>query len=184
MATQAKVTSVEALEVFRASLIVFLNKAHSSVDQVSDEIRRVRSWVQHDQRSHWENEVRRRQRELAQAEQEMLSARMTKALDNLSTQQQAVNKARRSLEEALEKMRRIKLWIRDFDGTIEPLAKGLNSLRGYLDHDMPQAIAYLNEIEKIMEGYMDVRKGKLAGEAKPAGETTAPAEEPQPEKAV
>jgi trehalose-6-phosphatase len=116
--------------------------------------------------------VRRRARDLAQAEQEMLSARMTKALDNLSSQQQAVNKARRALEEAQEKMRRIKLWMRDFDGTLDPLAKGLNSLRGYLDHDMPQAIAYLGEIQKIMEGYMEKNKPAKA----PAVQAPAPEE--------
>lgn len=177
MATHAKVTSVEALEAFRASLIVFLNKAHSSVDQVSDEVRRVRSWLQHDQRTHWEGEVRRRARDLAQAEQEMMSARMTKALDNLSAQQQAVNKARRSLEEAQDKMRKIKLWIRDFDGTVDPLARGLNSLRGYLDHDMPQAIAYLSEVEKIMEGYLEVRK-PVNATTSPQAEALVPEEMP------
>jgi len=143
MATHAKVTSIDALEAFRASLIVFLNKAHSALDQVGDDIRRTRSWIQHDQRTHWENEARRRARALAQAEQELLSARMTKALDNLSAQQLAVHKARRALEEAQEKVRKVKLWTRDFDGTVEPMAKGLNSLRGYLDHDLPQGIAYL-----------------------------------------
>ena len=178
MATNAKVTSIDALEAFRASLIVFLNKSHSAVDQVSDEIRRVRSWVQHDQRTHWENEVRRRARDLAQAEQEMLSARMTKARDNLSAQQQAVNKARHSLEEAQAKMRKIKLWVRDFDGTVDPLARGLNSLRGYLDHDMPQAIGYLREVQKIMEDYLDTRKPAQApAPASAATLESAPREE-------
>lgn len=158
MATHAKVTSIDALEAFRASLIVFLNKAHSALDQVGDEIRRTRSWIQHDRRTYWENETRRRARTLAQAEQELLSARMTKALDNLSAQQQVVHKAKRELEEAQEKMRKVKLWIRDFDGTVEPLAKGLNSLRGYLDHDLPQGIAYLSEVEKIMESYTEAAK--------------------------
>lgn len=158
MATHAKVTSVDALEVFRASLIVFLSKAHSALDQAGDEIRRTRSWIQHDQRTHWENEARRRARTLAQAEQELLSARMIKALDNLAVQQQAVRKARVALEEAQDKVRKIKLWMRDFDGTVEPMAKGLNSLRGYLDHDLPQGIAYLTEVEKIMEGYTAVMK--------------------------
>ncbi len=130
MATHAKITSTDALEVFRASLIVFVNKAQSALDQASDEIRRTRGWIQHDQRTYWENEARRRARALAQAEQELLSARMTKALDNLSAQQAAVNKARHALEEAAEKVRRIKLWMRDFDGMVEPLVKGLNSLRG------------------------------------------------------
>ena len=60
MATHAYITSVDALEVFRASLIVFLNKAHSALDQASDEIRRTRGWIQYDRRSYWENEARRR----------------------------------------------------------------------------------------------------------------------------
>jgi len=158
MATHAKITSVDALEVFRASLIVFLNKAHSALDQASDEIRRTRGWIQYDRRSYWENEARRRARALAQAEQELLSARMAKALDNLTVQQMAVRKARQALEEAAEKVRKVKLWIRDFDGTVEPMAKGLNSLRGYLDHDLPQGIAYLAEVEKIMESYTEAPK--------------------------
>ena len=178
MATHAKVTSIDALEVFRASLIVFLNKAHSALDQAGDEIRRTRTWIQFDRRSYWEGEVRRRARALAQAEQELLSARMTKALDNLTMQQMAVHKAKRALEEAEDKLRKVKLWIRDFDATVEPMAKGLNSLRGYLDHDLPQGIAYLSEVEKIMETYLEIQKTApappRAGEA-PAAEE-APAE--------
>ena len=158
MATHAKVTSIDALERFRAALIVFLNKAHSALDQTSDEVRRTRSWIQHDQRTHWESEARRRARALAQAEQELMSARMTKALDNFSAQQLAVNKARHALEEAAEKVRKVKLWIRDFDGTVEPMAKGLNSLRGYLDHDLPRGIAYLAEAQKIMESYTEAQR--------------------------
>jgi chromosome segregation ATPase len=163
MATHAKVTSIDAIEVFRASLIVFLNKTHSGLDQVSDEIRRTRSWISDEQRTRWENETRRRARMLAQAEQELLSARMTKALDNLSAQQAAVHKAKRALEEAEDKMRKIKLWMRDFDGTVGPLAKGLNSLRDYLDHDLPQGIAYLSEMQKIMESYTEVQRPPEAG---------------------
>jgi len=72
----------------------------------------------------------------------------------------AVNKARRALEEAEAKMRKVKLWMRDFDASVEPLAKGLNSLRAYLDHDLPQGIAYLVEIQKIMEGYMEKPPGE------------------------
>ena len=167
--THAKVTSIDALEVFRASLIVFLNKAHSALDQAGDEVRRTRSWIVQEQRTHWENEARRHARALAQAEQELLSARMTKALDNLSAQQLAVHKTRRALEEAQEKVRKVKLWTRDFDGAVEPMAKGLNSLRGYLDHDLPRGIAYLAEVQKIMESYTEA-SGAVAA---PGGEMPA-----------
>jgi len=170
MATHAKITSLDALERFRSSLIVFLNKSRSALDQVSDEIRRTRAWIQHDQRTHWENEARKRARTLAQAEQELLSARMTKALDNLSAQQLEVKKARHALEEAADKVRKIKRWVRDFDGTVDPMVKGLNSMRGFLDHDLPHGIAYLNQVERIMDAYIEVSKPSPS----PA-ETPAPA---------
>lgn len=155
MATQAKVTSVDALEHFRASLIVFLNKTHTALDQTSDEIRRTRSWIEHDRRTHWEGEVRRRARALAQAEQELMSARMTKARDDLSLQQLAVHKAKRALEEAEEKVRKVKLWRRDLDGIVEPMARGMNSLRGVLDHELPRALSYLVEAQRLLEAYRE-----------------------------
>ena len=169
MATQAKVTSIEALERFRASLIVFLNKAHSALDQTTDEIRRTRAWIDHDRHTHWEAEVRRRARILAQAEQELLSARMTKARDDLSAQQLAVRKAKSSLEEAEQKMRNVKIWRRDLDGLVDPLARGLNSLRSYLDHDLPGGIAHLAELQRLVESYTEMRV------AVPAGAASAPA---------
>jgi hypothetical protein len=179
MATHARITSIEALERFRASLIIFLNKSRSSIDQVTDEIRRTRSWIQNDQRTHWESEARKRARTLAQAEQELLSARMTKALDNLSAQQLAVKKARHALEEAADKVRLVKRWIRDFDGTVEPMVKGLNSMRGYLDHDLPHGIAHLAETSKIMEDYMEVAKPAAPRSDAPAPALTEAPKEPK-----
>jgi archaellum component FlaC len=180
MATHARITSLDALDHFRADLIVFLNKAHSALDQALDEVRRTRSWIQNDQRTHWENEARRRARALDQAEQELMSARMTKALDNLSAQQAAVNKARHALEEAREKVRKIKLWIRDYDGLVEPMARGLNSLRGYLDHDLPQGIALLSELGKIMEGYTEAMKPRQSQPAQvPLEHAAAAAQAPE-----
>jgi chromosome segregation ATPase len=176
MATNAKITNVDAIEAFRASIIIFLNKAHSALDQELDEIRRTRSWIQNDQRTKWEQEVRKRQRVLAQAEQEMLSARMTKAADNLTLQQMAVRKAKTAVEEAADKLRKVKIWMRDFDSTVEPLAKGLSSLRTTLDHDMPKAIAYLVEIRNLMEEYLEVQKSSPL--TAPIAATDTPAENP------
>jgi DNA repair exonuclease SbcCD ATPase subunit len=156
MATEAKVTSIEALEVFRASIIIFLTKAHQSLDLVTDEIRRMRSWIQEEQRTYWEGEVRRRSKVLAQAEQELLSAKMVKLLDNLQRQQAIVHKARHALEEAEEKLRNVKRWTRDFDSCAGPLAKSLDSLREYLAQDVPKGIAYLTQAITTLEAYSEV----------------------------
>lgn len=156
MSTQAKVTSLDALERFRASLIVFSSKAHSAVDQVSDEVHRTRSWLQQEQRTRWENELRRRARALAQAEQELLSAKLAGMLDNLSAQQLAVRRARAAREEAEEKLRNVKRWTRDFDSAAEPLAKTLDSFREVLAHDVPRGISFLLQAQKTLEAYSDI----------------------------
>lgn len=158
MATPAKVTSTAALESFRASLIVCLHQLHQALDQVGDEVRRTRSWIQHEQRLLWEREVRTRARVLAQAEQELLSVRMVQLVENHSVQQLAVHKAHRSLEEAQQKLRRVKVWSRDFESTMEPLTGSLNTLREYLLQDMPQGIAYLLKAQKTLEDYAEITR--------------------------
>ena len=54
--------------------------------------------------------MQRRARVLAQAEQELLSAKLVKLLDNLNVQQAAVRKAKHALEEAETKLRNVKRW--------------------------------------------------------------------------
>ena len=166
MGNQAKVTSTEALEAFRANLIVFLNKAHRSVDDVSDEARRMCLWLQHDQRVHWEGEFRKRSRALAQAEQELMSVRLSGTQQNaLAVRQAAVNKAKRAVEEATEKLRCVKNWTQNYDGYADPIVKRLESLRQFLSDDMPKAIAYLVNVQRTLAAYSSSPLVETAGPA-------------------
>ena len=155
MAEQVKVTSIDALESFRSSLIVFLTKAHRSLDEVGDEVRRTRQWLQHDQRMHWTAEFRRRGKLLDAAKQELMSARLSGLRENLSAQEQAVHKAKRALDEAEDKLRLVKLWNRNFEGRVDSLIKGLGGLRTFLDYDMPKALSYLVQAQKTLEAYAE-----------------------------
>src|SRR5260221_13356732 len=77
MPERAHVTSVEVLEAFRASLILYLSKARPTVEEVSAEVLRTRLWLENDQRVLWEGQVRRRTKALEQAQQALSSARMS-----------------------------------------------------------------------------------------------------------
>jgi chromosome segregation ATPase len=155
MAEQAKVTSIDALEEFRASIILFLTSAHQHLDAVGDDVRRMRGWIQNDQRTHWEGELRRRRQKLELAEQELFSAKLSALRDNLSAQENAVRKAKKAVEEAEEKLRNVKIWTRNFDHEADPLIKRLEGLRQLLDHDMPKAVSYLLQAQKTLEGYSE-----------------------------
>jgi chromosome segregation ATPase len=170
MAEQARVTSIDALESFRASLIVFLNSAHQHLDSVGDDVRRMRGWVQSDQRLHWQGELRRRSRAFDLAEQELFSAKLSGLRDNLNAQQNAVRKAKAAVEEAEEKLRNVKLWTRNFDHNADPLMKRLEGFRQLLDHDMPKAISYLLQAQKTLEAYADAAPAQMASSPPPPAE--------------
>lgn len=153
---QARVTSTEALEAFRASLIVFLEKGRRSVDDVTDEVRRTRIWLQQDRRTYWEAEIKRRAKALNQAQQELMSVRITGDQQGaVVTRQAAVIKAQRAVAEGEARLRGVKKWIQNYDSVADPVIKRLENLRQLLDNDMPKAVAYLANAQRTLEAYAD-----------------------------
>ncbi len=166
MGTQARVTSVDALDALRASMVIFVTKARQSVDTVRDRVRRTRNWLQHDQRMHWEGEIRRRQRLLDQAVQELYSARLTKMTGAIAMREAVVRKAKAAVEEAHQKLRNVKKWNQNFDAAADPLVKKLDGFRDYLDQEMPDAITFLYRAREILDAYAE--RSAPAGEPAPA----------------
>jgi DNA repair ATPase RecN len=178
MATQANLASTEALESFRASLIVFLVKSRRSLDEVHDEVRRTRQWLQQDQRMHWEGELRRRTKQLEQAQQDLMSVRLGAASHQQSavmTRQRAVAKAQCEFAEAEGKLRKLKGWSQNYDTCVDPILKRMDKLRQSLD-EIPQAIAYLASVQKTLDAYVD-----SAGVASAPSSLSSPEPQPGPE---
>ena len=171
MSTQARVTSLDALEAFRSNLILYLQKSRRAVDDVGDEVRRTRVWLQTDRRIYWEHEIRRRAKVLDQAQQELMTSRLTGHKEALLVRQSVVHKAERALRESEDKLRCIKHWTREYDSLADPALKRLESLRAFLDLDMPKAVAFLANTQKILEDYS---QGMTPASPAPGG--AAPAE--------
>jgi len=136
MEQQAKVTSVDALENFRASLILFLSKAKPALEEVMHEVVRTRLWIENDQRTFWEREIKTRRRKLEQAQAELFSARISKLQEASAAQQMAVQHATRAIHAAEEKMRMLKKWNRELENLADPLVKQIEQLHGFLMNDM------------------------------------------------
>ena len=185
MAERAHVTSVEALEAFRSSLIVYLSKARPTLEEVSDEVLRTRLWLENEQRTHWESEVRRRTRTLEQAQQALFSAGISSLRDAGDAEKMAVQKARRALEEAEAKLKAVKQWAREFDNRAEPLTRQLDKLHTLLCTDLQKAAAELANVIKTLDAYMDVAPPDLEGTAAPppAGASAEEASSPGAEAA-
>ncbi|HSI12483.1 MAG TPA: hypothetical protein VK961_10585 [Chthoniobacter sp.] len=171
---QANVTSVDALDALRASLIIFQGKARRALDDATDELRRTRMWLQHEQRTRWENELKKRNRALDQAEQDLISAKLSSLRDNITFQQNAVRKAKAAVAEAEEKLRMIRKWNQNFDAMADPMAKRLEGLRQFLDYNLPKGVTYLVHAAQTLEAYAEVHEPKSAPSEAPATSSEAP----------
>lgn len=171
MEQQAKVTSVDALENFRASLILFLSKAKPALEEVMHEVVRKRMWIEGEQRSHWEREIKTRRRKLEQAQAELFSANISKIQKATAAQQMAVQHAMRAIHAAEEKMRMLKKWNRELENRADPMVKQIEQLHGFLTSEMTRAVAFLAETVKILQSYAEVSIGTRPVPAAPAAET-------------
>jgi hypothetical protein len=173
MAEQAHVTSVEALESFRAALINYVSKARPTLEEISAEVLRTRIWLENDQRVYWEGQVRRRSKVLEQAQQALSSARFSSFRDGNAVEQMAVHRAKHALEEAGAKLKLLKQWNRDFSSRVEPLARQLEKLHTVLAVDMVGAAAYLARAIETLAAYAEVAPpGATAASISPAAAET------------
>lgn len=173
-AAAAHVGSVEALASLRAGMLIFGERAGGTLDEISEDVRHTKLWLENDRQVFWERQVRHRTRKLEEARAELFSARLSKMSDSTQLQQMAVNKAERALEEAETRLRRIRKWLRDFDHRVEPVARQLDKFRSVLQAKVPKAAAQLASVIQALEAYAQV-KVTLAETPAPVSD---PAEEP------
>jgi hypothetical protein len=176
MPQKARVTSLEALEAFRANLIVYLSQARPALDEVSADVMRARAWLEDEQRLHWENQMRRRTKELEQAQQALFSARLGVLRKETSAEQFAVHRAKAAVTQADEKLRVIKRWSRDFEGRVQPLVKQTEKLHTVFSNDMVQAIAYLTQVIRTLAAYAEIKAPDAIDSGVPSMTTTTGAE--------
>jgi uncharacterized protein (DUF3084 family) len=178
MAERANITSVEALDAFRAALVLYLSKARPSLDEINSEVVRLRVWLESDRRMYWEKQMRRCALKLEEAKQAVFSAEMSNLRQSTTAERTAVTKAQRDLADAEQKLANVKKWITDFESRVSPLAKQLERLQSFLSSSLPQAQAYLAESIRTLEAYANI--------AVPASSIAVPASgdapaEPTPE---
>jgi hypothetical protein len=166
MAERAQVTSVEAIESFRAELILFLSKVRPALEEVSDEVMRLQSWLQNDQRRYWDGELRKRGLKLEEAKRELFNTALAHLQQATALQHMAVQRAQRAVDEAQEKLNAVKKWDRALEDRTVPLVKQVEEFHGFLTIDMGRAVAQLVQIVKALEAYAKVG-GPAGGGARP-----------------
>lgn len=158
MAQTVNITSFDAVEAFRAQLIVYLSKVRPLLEEVSSEIIRLHQWLDSDQRRYWENQFRLRSRKLEEARAELFSARLSKLQEASALHYMAVQRAERAVRESESKLAVIRKWVRDLKSRTTPLVKQAEQYQTFLATEMPRALAYLESVIQTLESYADIKQ--------------------------
>jgi hypothetical protein len=165
MPGQAHVTSIPALDDFRAKLVVYLSKAGRVLDDVRQEVVGTRIWLQTNRQLHWKSKLKKRRHQLSRAEAELLSARLSGHPSVIQERRMTVQRARAAVAEAEEAVARVKSWLRNYETQVESRLKAVNQLRQVLTQDMKKAVIFLETAGDTLAEYANLAS---AGASAPA----------------
>ncbi len=155
MSDQVKISSIDALEAFRADLIQYISKARVALEDMEGDVRRTQTWLDTDRVQHWGGQIKHWMKMLHQAEQELYSANLTNPQASNAFQKMSVLKAKRKLEEAEGKMRLVKHWRQTFENRATPLLRQLDPMFHLVGQQLPKGVFSLGEAIKALQAYAE-----------------------------
>lgn len=173
MSLPVAVHSIEALERFRSALVVYQEKAMAVLHEIGYEVGRTRRWVQDERLGFWKAEIRRIERSLDDAEQQLFRAELSEFRDTPSAEQRQVRRLREAKRAAEEKLRTTESWAREFETRVGPLVKPVERLRSELE-GVSHAIHSLSGMIKALEDYANAARPGVPPPAPPDGALSPP----------
>ncbi len=158
MDNAAKVTSLEVLLQFKAALIEFSEAVQLSLGEANSDVNRVQGWLRNDRINYWKQQIRHRNNRLADAKSELMRAEISSSDTRASAvvERKLVEKWKRQVAEAEQKVQNIKQWSMKLDREI-PIFKGrCQSLARIMEGDLPKALAKLDRLSTALEKYVKI----------------------------
>lgn len=169
--TTANLTSTDAVTALRGALVQFSATASDALVQLTLEARRPVAWIEHDRAQYWPRQVQRSSDAVSEAKLALQRCELTIDGDSGRScydERKALEKAKRRLQEAEDKVAAVKRWKVEIRKEIEAFEVQAAKLQQYLDSDLVRALAALDRMADALGQYV-----QQAGPASPpaTGET-------------
>ena len=177
--SQARVDSLEVLREFKVALWKFQEAAIASLSDADAEMQRVTMWVENEQTTHWQGQIRKRQDAVERAKE---AVRMKKIFKDATGRQQsaveeekALRLAMQRLAEAQQKLAATKRWTRALQKEIELYRGGVQRFATTVHGDIPTAVAHLESLAAKLDAYVSLQAaGAGEGALQEAAASTVP----------
>lgn len=159
MSQSANVLSVQALKDFRVALCNFVEESRNALSGVDMELRRMRNWLERDQLSYWQMQVKRRHEAMMMARTELHRRKISQmGSDAVSDteQKEALREAQRRLRVAEEKVEIVKKLIPVFQHAVAEYLSHSQPLGDHLSGGIEKTLATLERMIVSLEDYLAV----------------------------
>jgi hypothetical protein len=163
MAETARVQSVDDIRAFRGVLVKFTEEAQTALISAEAELIRTASWLEGQQTSHWQDEVRKRTAIVGKCKDAIREKRLYK--DSTGTypsaheEEKALRVAQHRLEEAELKLAATRKYSRILQREILLYKGQVQRFSTVAQVDLPQAIAWLDRVVMKLQAYAELRPG-------------------------
>lgn len=159
MSQSANVRSVEAIHDFKIALANFAEDARNALSGTEMDLRRARNWLQRDQLTYWQTQVKRCNEQVSTARTELHRRKLSQqGSDAVSDTEQKENlrAAQRKLEEAERKVALVKRWIPILEHAISEYHSAAQPLGDRLTGALVASMALLDRTVASVEAYLAV----------------------------
>ncbi len=156
MSSQADVRSIQALQDFRAILALYAEEAQGALGAVKMEAKRTVFWLQHDRKSYWTEQLKRRREQVSSARAEVMRRKLAKTPEHtpaFSEQKELLRQAEAGLREAEAKIVLIKKWEPMLQQAVLELYAGIRRISDLSGTDTVRASLLLGRLVDALEAY-------------------------------
>ncbi len=169
MGQSARVTSVDALRDFREVLFKFCERVRDGLCATQMDSRRIVDRLLYELPSFWKQQVHERQEDVAQAQAEWHRVKLMRAQDYKVDEvgpRKALERAKAQLEEAEEKIEKVRHWGRVAQRAVEEYEGRARGLADLVEGNPPPSVVFLDRVVASLDAYLKV--------APPVGESDKP----------
>jgi hypothetical protein len=156
--SEARVESIDSIKHLKISLVKFAEGATAAMGDSESEIVRMVNWLENEQTTYWQGEIRKRTEKVSQCAEAMRMKKLFK--DSSGRQQSAIEEekalriAKMRLEESQQKLVAVRKALKRLEKEIPAYKAGVQRFSTTVQIDVPTGIAQLENLVQSLEAYV------------------------------
>ncbi len=175
MSEQVKVKDLEVFARFRATLIKFAQAAGEAVSSADSEVAGTRNWLETEQRTFWEGQLRKRTEAVTKAREDLRQKRLYKDSSGRTPsaveEEKALARAVAAVTQAEERLQNVRRWLPRLEKAAGMYRSGVAAISKTISDDIPKGVSLLDRLAESIHQYLEIESALSASAGEAPAET-------------